>query len=159
MQEITLGDYKDLYEIRYHPEVLKYIKREKVEDKLEIRSFILDRLNDIESSKIYFWKISAIDDAKLMGTICLWNFSNKKTVAEIGYELHPDFHGKGFMSEAMETVLNFGFTNLQLKTIEAYTSKYNESSKVLLNKFGFKLETDRKDNEFSENIIYIKQNA
>jgi len=159
LRNILEDDYQELFEIRFHPEVLKYIKREIIDDKAELKSFILDRIKDVESGKTCYWGISEFGNSKLIGTICLWNFNNTKTVAEIGYELHPDNHNKGLMSEAMEKVLNFGFKDLQLKTIEAFTSKHNEPSKKLLNKFGFYLEPNRIDEGFPNNIIYIKQHA
>lgn len=159
LRNITIDDYLDLYEIRFHPEVLKHIKREMIEDKLEMKKFISDRFDDIKNNNLCFWGISILDNPKLIGTICLWNFNKAKTVAEIGYELHPDYHQKGFMSEAMGTVLKFGFNDLKLKTIEAYTSRHNESSKALLNKFDFKFEAHRKDEGFPNNIIYTKHYA
>ena len=159
LRNITVEDYKDLYKIRFHPEILKHIKRDIIKDELLVKDFILARLEDVKNNNLCFWGMSLLDNPKLIGTICLWNFNESKTIAEIGYELHPDFHGKGFMSEAMEAVLKFGFNELQLKIIEAYTSKYNESSKALLNKFDFKFEAHRKDEGFPNNIIYTKHYA
>ena len=155
---MTLEDYEDLYKIRFHPEVLKHIKRDIVKDKLEMKTFISERLEAVKNNNLCFWGISKINNPKLIGTICLWNFNESKTVAEVGYELHPEFHGKGLMSEAMKTVLNFGFSTLNIKSIEAFTSKHNKSSKSLLNKFGFSLEPNRKDEGFPNNIIYTKHN-
>ena len=159
LRKITLDDYESLFEIRFHPETLKHIQRKKVDDKLELKSFISDKLLDIKNGDLCFWGISKINNPKLIGTICLWNFNDIKTIAEIGYELHPNFHEKGLMSESMEAVLNFGFKELHLKIIEAFTSKYNESSKALLKKFDFKLEAHRKDEGFPDNIIYTKNDA
>jgi len=159
LRKILVADLDDLQNVRYHPEVLRHIRRDVIDDKKKIESYILDRQKDIKTGKIYYWVISKLEDPKFIGTICLWNFNNEKTIAEIGYELHPDYHGKGLMSEAMEKVLNFGFKDLQLKTIEAFTSKHNEPSKKLLNKFGFYLEPNRIDEGFPNNIIYIKQHA
>ena len=159
LRNMILDDYKDLHDIRFHPEVLKHIKREIVEDKSEFKSFITDRLKDIRNGNVCFWGISTHDDPKLIGTICLWNFNSAKTIAEIGYELHPDHHRKGFMSEAMTAVLNFGFSELNLKTIEAFTNKHNKPSKTLLKKFNFKHEVYRTDEGFPDNIIYTKHYA
>ena len=159
LRYMTVKDYKDLYDIRFHPEVLKHIKRDIIKDELLVKDFILDRLVDIEKNISCYWKISTIDNQKLIGTICLWNFNDTKTIAEIGYELHPDYHKRGLMSEAMEAVLTFGFNDLQLTTIEAFTSKHNYNSKSLLEKFEFTLDANRKDEGFPNNIIYTKQHA
>jgi len=159
LRNLIIDDYLDLFELRFHPEVIKHIKRKKVDNKLELKRFISEKLQDIKEDNLFFWGMSKTNNPKLIGTICLWNFNAKKTVAEIGYELRPEFHGKGLMSEAMGTVLDYGFRELKLKSIEAFTSKYNESSKSLLNKFDFKLEINRIDEGFPNNIIFTKQNA
>lgn len=159
LRPLSLQDADDLIEVRFNEEVTKYIKRDKPNDKTEIVSFIKDRIVDVENGKILFWAISLIKTPKLIGTICLWNFNDNKAIAEVGYELHPDYHGQGFMSEALNAVLNYGFKELSLISIEAFTNKHNESSKMLLKKFKFILDAQRKDEGFPNNIIYTKQNA
>jgi ribosomal-protein-alanine N-acetyltransferase len=75
---------------------------------------------------------------KLIGTICLFDFSGDNLKAEIGYELLPDFQGKGIMQEAISKVINFGIQHIGLNSIEAYTHAENQSSTRLLEKFNFK---------------------
>ena len=58
------------------------------------------------------------------------------------------------MSEAFEPVLNFGFENLELKTIEAFTHKNNVASIALLEKLNFVLHPDRRDEGFENNRSY-----
>jgi ribosomal-protein-alanine N-acetyltransferase len=63
------------------------------------------------------------------------------------------------MSEAFEEVLNFGFKNLELKTIEAFTHKNNTASIALLEKLKFVLHPDRRDEGFENNRSYRIENA
>jgi ribosomal-protein-alanine N-acetyltransferase len=58
--------------------------------------------------------------------------------AEIGYELLPDFQGKGIMQEAASKVIKFGVQYIGLNSIEAYTHSKNEKSTRLLEKLNFK---------------------
>ena len=74
--------------------------------------------------------------------------------AEIGYELHPDEHKKGFMNESCEAVLNFGLHTINLKTIEAFTHKDNEASKALLKKHQFVFQIKRREKGFDNNRIF-----
>ena len=159
LRKITLEDVDDLQNLRNHPAVLKHIKRDVINDKNITKTYITDKQKEIDIGKIYYWAISTLEDPKLIGTICLWNFNNTKTIAELGYELHPTYHRLGLMSEAIEAVLELGFENLNLSSIEAYTNKYNEPSKKLLSKFEFKLEANRIDEGFPDNLIYIKHHA
>jgi ribosomal-protein-alanine N-acetyltransferase len=68
----------------------------------------------------------------------LWNFSTQGGKAEIGYELLPQFHGKGIMQEAFSKVIEFGLENLQLNSIEAWTVQQNINSIRLLERNHFK---------------------
>jgi len=58
------------------------------------------------------------------------------------------------MNEALSKVIAFSFETLKLKSIEAFTHKKNEASKALLLKHHFKLDKNRTDKEFPNNIIY-----
>ena len=64
-------------------------------------------------------------------------FRDEKNIAELGFELFPQFQGKGLMQEALIKIMKYGFENLNLKKLEAYTNQENTSSIKLLerNKF------------------------
>jgi ribosomal-protein-alanine N-acetyltransferase len=83
---------------------------------------------------------------KLIGTICLFDFSEDLSKAEIGFELLPHFQGKGIMQEAALKVIHFGFQHVGLKSIEAYTHSENQSSTRLLEKLNFKRESAADEN-------------
>ena len=55
----------------------------------------------------------------------------------MGYELTPEFQGKGFIQEALSKVINFGFNKLNLQIIEAFTDKNNKPSINALLKYNF----------------------
>jgi len=82
------------------------------------------------------------------------NFSEDRKTAEVGYELLPNYHRKGIMSEALKAVLNFGFNELYLNEILAFTNKFNENSKSLLLKNNFTLEEGRVDEGFPDNLVF-----
>jgi [ribosomal protein S5]-alanine N-acetyltransferase len=60
--------------------------------------------------------------------------------AEIWYKLHPDFWNKGFATESVKWLLDFGFNNLKLHRIEAGCAIENQASIKVLEKCGFKRE-------------------
>lgn len=58
--------------------------------------------------------------------------------AEIGYVLNSvEYMGKGIMSEAVTSVLDYGFTSMQLNRIEAFVGLENDASTNILKKMGF----------------------
>ena len=72
----------------------------------------------------------------------------------MGYELLPEYHRKGIMSEALKAVLNFAFNESYLQEIVAMTHKLNENSKRLLLKQDFVLQEGRIDDGFPENMVF-----
>lgn len=158
LRPVNLKDAEQIFFLRSDREVGKYIARDLQNTSDEAKEFILKRLDDISLHKISFWAITFKDERPLVGTICLWNFTENNTVAEVGYDLMPMYQKQGIMTEAMKAVLNFGFNQLEFQRIEAFTQKKNERSKALLLKNKFVLHPNRTDEGFPENIIYVLNN-
>ena len=147
-----------IHELRTDEVVNKYIQRP-TERKDNNGSEFIDRINkSMAKGEIFYWIISKKNDHQLMGSICLWNFSKNKTIAEVGYDLFPKHHSKGIMTEALDAVLSYGFHSLKLNAIEAFTHKDNSRSTHLLIKKGFVLDEKRKDLDNLNNVIFIKNN-
>lgn len=109
---------------------------------------------ELRSNKSITWGIILQDSEVLIGSICLWNFSDDKKTAEVGYDLDTAFHGNGIMSEALKAVLDFGFNRYGFRTIKAYTDYRNIPSKKLLKQHGFIPSSILKDPDNQDNIIY-----
>ncbi len=72
--------------------------------------------------------------------------------AEIGYGLFDDnYKSKGIMSEAIVSIVNYGFNNMNLERIEAFVSPNNTHSIKLLKKMKFKKEGFLKHHYFHNN--------
>lgn len=118
----TLTDTQDLYTLRTHPIVNKYIIRDLPKSIADAEAFIVQR---IQHSAGYYFIIKTVANKKFAGTICLWNIDNKNKYAEIGYELLPNFWGSGLMTSALSALVNYAFEELNIETIEAYTHTEN----------------------------------
>jgi ribosomal-protein-alanine N-acetyltransferase len=112
-------------------------------------AFITGNLEKHEQKSGFFWVITEGKTGKFLGDIILRNIDWTNARAEIGYTLKPDFWGHGYMKEAMRAVINFGFDDLQLHSIEANINPANETSRGLLLKMGF-----IKEAYFRENYYY-----
>jgi [ribosomal protein S5]-alanine N-acetyltransferase len=60
--------------------------------------------------------------------------------AEIGYWLAEPFWGKGIMTAAVKTLVNYAFANFDLARIYAFVFDWNTASARVLEKSGFHLE-------------------
>jgi ribosomal-protein-alanine N-acetyltransferase len=74
----------------------------------------------------------------LIGTICLFGFSDENDKCEIGYELLTNFQGQGIMREALEKVIDYAFNTIKVKKIEAFFHRDNQRSTKLLEKLSFR---------------------
>lgn len=153
LKPINESHVDDILKIRSNKVVNQFVKRIPPKTNYDALDFILTIKKRIENNETVYWGISLKNQTNLIGTICLWKFSEDRKEAEVGYELLPEYHRKGIMSETLQAVLNFGFNDLNLQEIVAMTNKFNENSKGLLLKHNFFLE-DRKDEGFPDNLVF-----
>jgi ribosomal-protein-alanine N-acetyltransferase len=155
LRKMEFSDENEISDLRSNEEVNKYIDRPKKINLADARYFIQFINKGISNHEWLYWAITLKNNNQLIGTICLWHFSEEKQTAETGYELLPKFHGKGIMKEALTQVIEFGFTLLNLKSIEAYTHVENTGSIRLLENAGFKQKMNTDDKNVPKEIIYI----
>lgn len=154
LKPIDESHVEDILEIRSNEVVNQFVKRIPPKTNYDALDYILTIKKRVQNKESLNWGISYKNQQNLIGTICLWKFSDDRTEAEVGYELLPDHHRKGIMSEALSAVLNYGFNELNLLEILAFTNKFNENSKGLLVKHDFVLQEGRTDDGFPENLVF-----
>ena len=157
LREIKESDSDVILYLRSDKSINKFINRPENRRTKNISDAInhIKKLNaETKNNKSVSWGITINDNPKIIGTICLWNFSKDYKTAEVGYDLNPNFQKKGIMSESLKSVINFGFIDLCIDRIEAFTHIQNENSKKLLVKNGFSIIEDRKDNDNLSNVVF-----
>lgn len=95
---------------------------------------------DLEKMEQYNFLITEQKTGIVAGAIGFVKLDKKDKNGELGYWLGKRYWGKGFMSEAVGLILNFGFNKLKLHRIYARVFEENIASSVVLKKAGFKLE-------------------
>lgn len=162
LREISLDDTPVVFYLRSDEAITRYIERpedrktKSLEDARQFIQFLDDALVNGDSIS---WAICENGSDQMIGSICIWNFSEDGKTGEIGYDLAEWQQGKGYMNEAMEKVLEFGFNALHLDAIEAFTDYRNLSSIRLLERNGFVLQEHRKDVDNGNNQIFVRKNA
>ena len=154
LRQLTQHDKLAIFTLRSDAQVNKYLYRPQPHHVDEVIEFINKINKAIEQNKSFYWAISLKNSDELIGTICLWNFSDDHQTAELGYELMPNFQGQGIMNEAIKAVLQYAFEIIELKIIVACPHKDNKNSIKLLEKNGFKWENDKIDEDNLNNLIY-----
>ncbi len=153
LRDFCEDDYAQVLFLRSDTDVNKFIKRDPPKALEDAIVFVKKVQMSMTKGKNVNWVICQKENLKMIGSICLWNFSSDLKIGEVGYDLHPDYQNMGYMNEAMKAVLSFGFEELQLDHIKAFTDHSNESSKKLLKNNGFVILHDEKDVDNKDNII------
>ena len=134
---LNLSDDNEILFLRSDERILKYLDIPIAKTLDDARNFI-NKINDnIKTNQSIYWGFAFKNENKLIGTICLWDFSEDRFTAFIGYVLHPNFQGQGIMQEVFINILNYGFKYLKLKSIEADVDPNNSKSIQLLIKNNF----------------------
>ena len=150
LRQITNDDITEVFELRSNPETMKYIPRPLVkttEDALEHIKMIEEKINDNTGIN---WGITLKGNSKLLGMIGFYRMQPENYRAEIGYMLLPDFHRKGIIPEAVNRLINYGFYDLKLHSIEAVIDPENAASEKVLQKCGFVKEAHLRECEYFE---------
>lgn len=157
LRQLTLGDAEAIYRIRSDKKVAEYLDRPICKSIDEAKEFIQKINEGFEKNEALYWVITEKGHDELIGTICLWKISREKMKAEIGFELLPEFQGKGIMKQAIPKVIDFALNELGMKTIEGEVAKENQRSIKLMVKNGFKLSTVYAENESTIMYELVKE--
>jgi len=138
LRQLVIKDEQEIFALRSDSEINKYLDRKIANTIDDARNFINSVNENINKNDSVYWAITFRDKNMLVGTICLFSFSDENDKCEIGYELLTDFQGKGIMKEAVEKVIDYAFNTIKVKKIEAFFHRDNQSSIKLLKKFSFR---------------------
>ncbi len=137
LRQLLDSDDTEIFALRSNEQVNRYLDRKPSESIEDAQRFIATINENLLKQNTIYWAITGNNRDELIGTICLFHFSEDRSGAEIGFELLPRFHRKGLMQEAAEKVVSFAFHDLGLTSIEASAHRENVSSARLLEKLNF----------------------
>lgn len=138
LREITVADAPGLLTIHGDVEAMRWFGSDPIADlagaKKLIDTFAGWRIMPNPGIR---WGIERKLDGELLGTCGLFKCNTGWSSCSIGYELAQSSWGLGYMSEALQAVLVWGFDNMALVRIEAQVHPRNTPSIQLLERLGF----------------------
>ena len=158
LRQLIIDDEQEIFSLRSDGEINKYLNRQVSNTIEDARNFIKKVNENINKNDSLYWAITLSDRNILVGTICLFGFSDENGTCEIGYELLTKFQGQGIMKEAVEKVIDYAFNTIQVKKIEAFFHRDNHRSIKLLDKYSFK-QSNELDKENPELLCYHLTNS
>jgi ribosomal-protein-alanine N-acetyltransferase len=151
LRQLSTNDADAILSLRSNDEVMKYIPRPYLKTKKDALELIAMFDDKIENGIGINWGIYFLEEPeKLLGIIGYYRMKPEHYRAEVGYMLFPEYNGKGFISEALQKVVEYGFKDMKLHSIEAVLDPENKGSEKVLLKNGFVKEAHLIENEYYE---------
>ncbi len=165
LRRVSKDDVAEIRELRGNPETMKFIPRPLVTNDEEALAHFKMIDDKIETNEGINWAITLKGNPKMIGIIGHYRLQPENHRCEIGYMILPEYNGQGIITEAIKEVLEYGFNDLQMHSIEAVIDPDNFASERVLQKNGFVKEAHILENElwngkFWDTVIYslLKRN-
>jgi RimJ/RimL family protein N-acetyltransferase len=143
LRTMTEADVDDVHAYRSREDVCRYLMfepqtRDEVAAKVARYAQAISLAGDGD-----YWQL-AIERASAPGRVIGDLYFTVKSVAnaagEIGWTLHPEFAGRGYMTEAARAVLDIAFGTLALHRVTAELDPRNAASVALCRRLGMREE-------------------
>jgi ribosomal-protein-alanine N-acetyltransferase len=134
------GDEDDLFAIHSDPEVMRYFSEPPWTDPDRPARQIDEDADRFEREESFRFAIVLNATGRQIGNCTLFSLHRQNRRAEIGYALARSHWGHGYMHEALQALLGFAFTDLDLHRLEADIDPRNGASAAALVRLGFQEE-------------------
>ena len=148
LRQIRLQDANELFLMRSDEQVMQYLDRPRMQRVEEAGAFLERVISDVANNNAIIWAIAMKGDSTMIGNISFWQIEKAHYRAEVGYMMHAAYHRLGIMNEALAKVLEYGFSVMNLHSVQANVNPANAASIKLLERNGFVREAYFKENYF-----------
>lgn len=145
LRPMRITDCADMYDYARREDVTVYLRWSPHPSEQYSRDYLRYIEQRYAMGEFYDWAVVERESGRMIGTCGFTSFDFPHNSAEIGYVLNPDFHGRGYATEAAARVVRFGFERLRLHRIEARFIQGNEASLRVMEKLGMTFEGYRRD--------------
>ncbi|MBX2970649.1 MAG: GNAT family N-acetyltransferase [Cyclobacteriaceae bacterium] len=150
---IQSSDFNEWLQFFIDPEYYKYWVAEKDTPEAECRKWYANQFNRYEKNLGGMNALIEKSTGALVGHAgLLVQVVDGIEELEIAYSLQPHFRGKGFATEAAQTIKEFAFANTLSPSLISIISLTNLPSQRVATKNGMKIE---KQTIYKENAVYI----
>jgi ribosomal-protein-alanine N-acetyltransferase len=149
LREFVIDDWPDILAYQRDPRYLRFYSwsdRTETEVRAFLRMFVDEQSK--QSRRRFQLAITLPDDGRLVGNCGIRRKLGNDWEADIGYELAPEFWGRGYATEAALALVDFGFRELGMHRISSWCIADNAASARVLEKVGLRLEGRLRENEY-----------
>ncbi|WP_010604265.1 GNAT family N-acetyltransferase [Pseudoalteromonas maricaloris] len=137
LRPLTSQDAEALFAIFSDADVMRYWNTPPWECLDDATQFIKQSHEDLTTKQAITLAIVSKSDETLIGKCLLFSWDKESRRAEIGFGIAKSHWGQGVIQEAGSALINYAFSTLQLRRIEAEIDPANIGSAKVLTKLGF----------------------
>ncbi|WP_401000247.1 GNAT family N-acetyltransferase [Agromyces sp. GXQ0307] len=150
LRPLAASDAEDVWEYQRLPEVLRYIpwpERERDEAREHTEARAAMRRLDADGDAIF---LAMVLDGRVIGDLMVRLASAQHARLEIGWVVHPDFHGRGLATEGADVLLDLAFGRLAAHRVVAHLDARNAASAHLCERLGMRREATLLEEEYDD---------
>ena len=137
LKNICYEDIEFIFEQFSNDDINRYLYDAEPMKELSEAQELIDFYTVSELKSQHRWiLVRKLDGAKL-GTCGFHCWNPQQHSIETGYDLRKEYWGNGYMTEAMDAIINFAETVLWVELMDAHIAIQNEKSISLVKKLGF----------------------
>ena len=137
LRPFAADDVREVYELYADRDAVRFGYAPTMAGIDDARRVIQETLELARARTLFHFGVADAEHDRIVGHATLFRWDREHRLAEIGYSIRRDRWGLGLGSEAVATLITFGFECLGLRRIEADADPRNAASIRLLEKLGF----------------------
>jgi ribosomal-protein-alanine N-acetyltransferase len=142
LRELEPSDDAGMFELDSSAEVHRYLGNKPVTDIEQSREYIRNIRQQYIDNGIGRWAVILKETKEFIGWAGIKlerNVNGHSEFYDLGYRFIERHWGKGYATESAKAFIDYGFNDMNLKVINAYTSIENKGSQNTLQKCGLQL--------------------
>lgn len=148
-RKLTNNDAPEVLKLRGNTKTMKFIPRPILTTIDEALAHIKMINDKIDENLDINWAVTEKNNTNCIGIMGFFHTQPEHFRTELGYMIQPKYWGKGYVTEAVKTLLDFAFNTLNFHSVEAVIDARHTASERVLQKNGF-----RKEAHFVEDFFY-----
>ncbi len=141
IRQFELQDIEAFYQYRANPSIATYQSWENYTYE-QAESFVQQQMTQTpdQPGTWFQYAIALSKSNQLVGDCVIHTLDSEPRIVEIGFTLAPEFQGKGYIHEALSSLIEYIFTTLNKHKIIAFTDVRNEKSIRVLERLDMRRE-------------------
>jgi ribosomal-protein-alanine N-acetyltransferase len=140
LRQLVEADAPALFEYFRDPEYTQFVSFDMHTSVDQTRGFITLMSNMYQQKDSIRWGIELKESKHLIGTTGLHFWKREIRCAEVGYHVGRPYWSRGFATEVLYALVDFGFHRMNLNRIEGRHNAGNDASGRVMEKVGFQKE-------------------